>query len=115
MSYIEIFAQAEEPNPFTTGDTEEPRGIAETLDPADGRLAQNQDWEVVRERRIYRGRTVAMLRKYMRYSLDTGRLPSLVGREFFRSKVSKYTMVTFEDRVIFVHDMEKCLGRLDEL
>ena len=23
-------------------------------------------------------------------------------------------MVTFEDRVIFVHDMEKCLDRLDE-
>jgi hypothetical protein len=23
-------------------------------------------------------------------------------------------MVTFEDRVIFVHDMEKCLGRLDD-
>lgn len=67
-----------------------------------------------RERRIYRGRTVAMLRRYMRYSIETGRLPSLLGREFFRAKVTAYTVVTFEDRVIFVHDMERCLERLDE-
>ncbi|MGC1645617.1 MAG: hypothetical protein WA741_07295, partial [Candidatus Sulfotelmatobacter sp.] len=55
-----------------------------------------------------------MLRRYMRYSIETGRLPSLLGREFFRAKVSSYTVVTFEDRVIFVHDMERCLDRLDE-
>ena len=67
-----------------------------------------------RERRTYRGRTVAMLRRYMRYSIETGRLPSLLGREFFRAQVTSYTVVTFEDRVIFVHDMEKCLERLDE-
>lgn len=75
-------------------------------------LAANEDLE--RERRIYRGRTVALLRRYMRYSIETKRLPSLLGREFFRAKVSSYTVVTFEDRVIFVHDMEKCLDRLDE-
>jgi len=73
-----------------------------------------ESWELERERRIYRGRTVAMLRRYMRYSMETGRLPSLVGKEFFRSNVTKYRMTTFEDRVIFVHDMERCLGRLDE-
>jgi hypothetical protein len=72
------------------------------------------DWEWERERRIYRGRTVAMLRRYMRYSMETGRLPSVLGREFFRSKVTSYTVVTFEDRVIFVHDMETCLEKLDE-
>jgi hypothetical protein len=114
MNYtIEIMAQADL-GPFTTGDTESHGENREILDPADLRLTQNQDWESVRERRIYRGRTVAMLKKYMRYSLETGRLPSLVGREFFRSTVSKYTMVTFEDRVIFVIDMEKCLNRMDE-
>lgn len=55
-----------------------------------------------------------MLRRYMRYSIETGRLPSLLGREIFRAKVTTYTVVTFEDRVIFVHDMEMCLERLDE-
>jgi|ERR1700733_3065452 len=78
----------------------------------DERLRAAEDRE--RERRTYRGRTVAMLRRYMRYSIETGRLPSLLGREFFRAKVTSYTVVTFEDRVIFVHDMEKCLDRLDE-
>ena len=76
------------------------------------RQAAAEDRE--RERRTYRGRAVAMLRRYMRYSIETGRLPSLLGREFFRAKVTSYTVVTFEDRVIFVHDMERCLERLDE-
>ena len=67
-----------------------------------------------RRQRIYRNRTVAMLRRYMRYSIETGRLPSLVGREFFRSNVTKYQVTTFEDRVIFVHDMETCVHRLGE-
>ena len=55
-----------------------------------------------------------MLRRYLRYSIEAGRLPSMLGAEFFRAKVTAYTVVTFEDRVIFVHDMEKCLDRLDE-
>ena len=62
---------------------------------------------------MYRGRTVALLRRYMRFSLETGRLPSLVGREFFRAKVTCYTTTTFEDRVIFVRDVEKSLERLE--
>jgi predicted DNA-binding protein (UPF0251 family) len=70
--------------------------------------------EEKRRRAIYRGKAIWMLRRYMRYSLDTGRLPSIVGREFFRTKITRHTPVTFEDRVIFVHDMETCLHRLDE-
>jgi len=74
----------------------------------------DRNFDEDRERRIYRARTVAMLRRYMRYSIETGRLPSVLGGEFFRAKMTTYTVVTFEDRVIFVHDMEKCLARLDE-
>ena len=55
-----------------------------------------------------------ILRRYMRYSIETGRLPSLLGREFFRAPVTPYNMVTFENRVIFVHDMETSLNKLDE-
>jgi DNA-directed RNA polymerase specialized sigma24 family protein len=62
---------------------------------------------------LYRDRTVGLLRRYLRFSLETGRLPSLVGREFFRAKITSYTATTFEDRVIFVRDVEKCLNRLD--
>jgi phage-related protein len=61
----------------------------------------------------YRSRTVALLRRYLRFSLETGRLPSIVGREFFRAKITSYTATTFEDRVIFVRDVEKSLERLE--
>ena len=76
--------------------------------------AADLSWEEERERRIYRGRTIRMLRRYMRYSIETGRVPSLLGREFFRAPVTPYSFVTFEDRVIFVHDMETSLNKLDE-
>jgi hypothetical protein len=46
--------------------------------------------------------------------MECGRLPSILGSEFFRSRVTSYTVVTFEDRAIFVHDMETCLEKLDE-
>jgi hypothetical protein len=65
------------------------------------------------EPRFYRDRTRALLRRYFRMSIELGRLPSLVGREFFRSRVTSYRMHTFEDAVIFVHDTESCLERLD--
>ena len=62
---------------------------------------------------MYRGRTVGLLRKYICFSLETGRLPSFIGREFFRTKVTCYSTTTFEDRVIFVRDVEKSLERLE--
>lgn len=82
--------------------------------PAEEAIDLERSYEERRQKRIYRGRTTAMLRRYMRYSIETGRLPSLLGREFFRAKVTAYRLVTFEDRVIFVHDMETCLHRLDD-
>jgi predicted DNA-binding protein (UPF0251 family) len=63
---------------------------------------------------LYRERTVTLLRRYLRYSLETGRLPSIMGCEFFRTHVTSYGVHTFEDRVVFVHDVEISLRRLDE-
>jgi len=42
-------------------------------------------------------------------------MPSLLGGELFRAKVTAYRVHTFEDSVIFVHDMEQCLAKLDAL
>jgi len=64
---------------------------------------------------LYRQRTVAMLRRYLRLSVETGRLPSLLGREFFRTRVTRYRLSTFEDAVIFVHDVERSLEKLREV
>jgi len=63
---------------------------------------------------LYRDRTVALLRRYMRLSIEVGRMPSLLGREFFRARVTSYKASTFEDSVIFVHDVERSLEKLDE-
>jgi hypothetical protein len=60
----------------------------------------------------YRDRTITMLRRYARAAVETGRLPSLLGREFFRARVTSYTLHTFEDAIIFVFDMERCLADL---
>ena len=62
---------------------------------------------------FYRDRTLALLRRYERLSVETGRLPSVLGREFFRAKVTSYRAATFEDVVIFVHDIERSLEKLD--
>lgn len=116
---IENLASHQFPNP-----TASEQGTAESADPVNPgaqKLAEIlreyeeiQSEEENRRRRIYRNRTVSMLRRYLKFSIETGRLPSLLGQEFFRAKVTTYSVVTFEDRVIFVHDMEKCLAQLDE-
>lgn len=122
MSYVEWIAAGAEDGPQTSDcgpqasdlGPQPSNGLPAVEMSNDEEWGYQESWELERARRIYRRRTVAMLRRYMRYSIETGRLPSLLGREFFRAKVSAYTVVTFEDRVIFVHDMETCLEKLDE-
>ena len=62
---------------------------------------------------FYRKYTEAMLRRYMRLSMEAGRVPSLLGREMFRGQVTSYKVKSFEDVVIFCYDVEKCLKVLD--
>jgi predicted AAA+ superfamily ATPase len=64
---------------------------------------------------FYRKRTEALLRRYFRMSVEVGKLPSILGQEFFRSKVTSYRASSFEDVVIFVHDVERSLSKLDRL
>jgi hypothetical protein len=63
---------------------------------------------------LYRGRTIGLLRRYFRMSMELGRMPSVISRDFFRAKVTSYRMTSFEDVVILVHDVERCILRLDE-
>ena len=62
----------------------------------------------------YRRYTVGMLHRYFRISLETGKLPSVLGQQFFRARVTSYRMTSFEEAVIFVRDIEACLTRLDD-
>jgi len=64
---------------------------------------------------FYRKYTEGLLRRYVRLSLEVGRAPSLLGREMFRGNVTNYSSVTgFDDVVIFVHDVERCVAVLEE-
>jgi hypothetical protein len=71
-----------------------------------------RDWQDDPDIWLYRKKTTALLRRYMLWSLEAGRVPSLLGREFFRAKVTGLTAATLESRVIFLHDIEQCLNRL---
>jgi AraC-like DNA-binding protein len=64
---------------------------------------------------FYRKYTEGILRRYMYRSMEIGRVPSLLGNFSFRGKSSNRKAYTFEDSVIFVHDVERCLTRLNRL
>lgn len=83
-------------------------------DEAKMQIAAERDWQGDPDLWLYRKKTIALLRRYMRWSLEAGRLPSLLGRELFRGKISAFTATTFEARVIFLHDIERCLDRLQD-
>jgi hypothetical protein len=61
---------------------------------------------------FYRKYTEALIRRYLRASMECGKVPSLMGREMFRGHVSSYKMHSFEDAVVFCIDVERCLAKL---
>ena len=61
---------------------------------------------------FYRRYTELLLRRYMQVSMRMGRVPSVLGNCMFRGKVSSYRVQSFEDAVIFVYDVEKCMKQL---
>jgi hypothetical protein len=62
---------------------------------------------------FYRKYTEGLLRRYVKMAMEAGRAPSFLGREMFRGKVTNYQVHGFDDVVIFVHDVERCLAKLD--
>ena len=52
------------------------------------------------------------MRHFFEISCQIGRLPSILGREFFRAKVSCHGIPSFEEQAVFVHDVERALARL---
>ena len=62
----------------------------------------------------FRGQTFALVRHFFELSCQVGRLPSLLGRELFRSRVSHHAIPSFEEQIVFVRDVELCLAKLNE-
>jgi hypothetical protein len=70
-----------------------------------------REYEDLSEYSMFRAHTLKLLRHYLRLSLDYGRIPSVLGGEMMRARVSNTRMHTIEDETIFIHDMNRCLER----
>jgi DNA-directed RNA polymerase specialized sigma24 family protein len=64
---------------------------------------------------FYRKHTESLLRRYLYASMQVGRAPSLLSDPVGRGWASSRPVRTFEDAVIFVLDIEMCLGQLPSL
>src|SRR5271157_4064517 len=64
---------------------------------------------------FYRRHTESMLRRYLYASMQVGRSPSILGDSVGRGWASSRPIRTFEDAVIFVLDVERCLDKLGSL
>jgi DNA-directed RNA polymerase specialized sigma24 family protein len=63
---------------------------------------------------FFRGQTLAIIRHFFEIASQIGRMPSILGREFFRARVSHHAIPSFEEQAVFVHDVERTLGRLND-
>ncbi len=61
---------------------------------------------------FYRKHTERMLQRYLYASMQVGRAPSILGQPVARGWASSRTVRTFEDAVIFVLDIERCVNQL---
>ncbi len=64
---------------------------------------------------FYRKHTESILRRYLYASMQVGRAPSILSDPVGRGWASSRPIRTFEDAVIFVLDVERCLDRLEAL
>ena len=62
---------------------------------------------------FYRKHTVGLLRHYAQVSMELGQPQSALGKMVLRGRVSSYRLRTFEDGLVFVLDVEKCIKQLD--
>jgi DNA-directed RNA polymerase specialized sigma24 family protein len=64
---------------------------------------------------FYRKHTESLLRRYLYASMQVGRAPSILRDPVGRGWASSRPVRTFEDAVIFVLDIENCLGQIGSL
>ena len=62
---------------------------------------------------FYRRHTESLLNRYLYASMQVGRAPSILSDPVARGWASNRPVRTFEDAVIFVLDIERCLEKLD--
>ena len=105
-----VWAVASPRPPRCRGDKPSNRPVPVASSPVAAHAGSPEQDSPPPELAFYRKYTEALLRRYMRLSMVVGRVPSLIGREFFRGNVTHYRVQGFEDVVIFCHDVEKTAG-----
>jgi Sigma-70, region 4 len=73
------------------------------------------DYRPLRTLAFYRKHTHTLLRRYLYASMLVGRAPAILKEPLLRGWASSRPVQTFEDCMIFVFDMEKCLAKLGAL
>jgi DNA-directed RNA polymerase specialized sigma24 family protein len=64
---------------------------------------------------LYRKHTESLLRRYLYASMQVGRAPSILSDPVSRGWASSRPVRSFEDAMIFVLDIERCLSKLNSL
>ena len=85
------------------------QAVAEPADPAEAA----PQLQVVGGRSQNRRDALRVLYRYLQTSMLVGRPPCFLGKEVFRGRASSHRIPSFEDAVIFLLDVEKCLKQLD--
>ncbi len=98
MKRAEVLARIEQMKLFEVDRSKGPTELAADAEP---------------ETICFRAQTISIVRHFFEISSQVGRLPSILGREFFRAKVSHHSVPSFEDQAVFVHDIEHCLMKLN--
>jgi hypothetical protein len=104
----------------TGPETSQPQLLASAADhipkqlPAPAQAAETPPKPVVTWA-FYRKHTENMLRRYLYASVQVGRSPNLLGESVGRGWVSSRRVRTFEDALIFVLNIERCLEGLSTI
>ena len=88
--------------------------VADPIEAKPVSKAQAQDGPVV-SLGFYRKHTESILRRYLYASMQVGRAPSILSDPVCRGWCSSRPVRTFEDAVIFVLDIERCIQKLSLL
>jgi hypothetical protein len=91
------------------------RPVVKPAEKAVEKPAQVAEWietrPVRQEVAFYRKYTEKLLRRYMRMSFQVGRVPSVLGVDPDKGRVTSYRMEGFEDSVIFCVDVRNALKK----
>jgi hypothetical protein len=109
-----VYWEVSNPQPAWREDRRSPKSVGAEA-PASQPPAKAPAPEPLVSLGFYRKHTESLLRRYLYASMQVGRAPNILGDPIARGWCSSRPVRTFEDAVIFVLDVEKCLNELGSL